>query len=79
MSDKLVLQIEKQRVTVYVMKPDRYDYFFEDYELFSLAERKIGREKVILPIRPFVKDPFTWVNDPAVLDQVRAKLAEAAE
>ena len=51
----------------------------EDYELLALAERKIGREKVIRLIEPFIKDPFTWVNDPAVLDQVRAKLAEAAE
>jgi hypothetical protein len=51
----------------------------EDYELLALAERKIGREKVIELIKPFIKDPFTWTNDPAVLAQVRAKLAEAAE
>ena len=61
------------------MKPDQYDYFFDDHEPLALAERKIGREKVIELIRPFVRDPFTWVNDPAVMDQVRAKLAEAAE
>ncbi|MBQ9336611.1 MAG: DUF4091 domain-containing protein [Lentisphaeria bacterium] len=51
----------------------------EDYELLILAERKIGREKVLELIKPFIKDPFTWVNDPAVLNEVRAKLAEAAE
>lgn len=51
----------------------------EDYELLALAERKLGREKVIELIKPFVKDAFTWINDPAVLAQVRAKLAKAAE
>ena len=51
----------------------------EDYELLALAERKLGREKVIELVKPFIKDPFTWTNDPAVLNQVRAKLAEAAE
>ena len=51
----------------------------EDYELLALAERKLGREKVIELVKPFIKDPFTWTNDPAVLNRIRAKLAEAAE
>ena len=51
----------------------------KDYELLALAERKIGRKKVIERIKPFIKDPFTWTNDQAVRDQVRAKLAGAAE
>ena len=51
----------------------------EDYELLALAERKLGREKVIELVKPFIKDPFTWTNDPAVLNQVRAKLAAAVE
>ncbi len=51
----------------------------EDYNILKMLEMKKGRDFVTKLIAPVVPEPFTVVNNPAIMEQIRAKAAKELE